>query len=1511
MNLNKYGKNKELRLSWHREHLDARPPHSIDVNRQDKKKKSEREQNQTQVRASLTVLQLAVGRKQPNKRDVTEPSSSSHPSFEVICPYPLPIARSASLAVPYILILLRRGWLNLTFYGYDYTVYQSQLSARFPVAFYPDAMSERERNYQFGLKEEVCLHLCERERVGNHLGKKKYFRQLGRDSRPDHHYNETNASVYLNTDAERKLASVGKWNKASISSRLLVCESDTSAKPYESGVGTSNLTVYVGRQCSFLIVQIMHIVFTLADTSRGPDATRGLRDCNFALNNTAPKRVIVIVVHLAAHGPNTARAQLTEIVALIVSQGRIKGTPFVEIDANCTILIPFVVDLGWAALSPITTSGELAIKRCNASWVNIQRVSCCATEADSALYFRRTCSKIPSHKVGLVKFSLEEEGFLQMGRQNTPLPQFVKPTWALLIRDPPAPMCVWTNAGITIYSTELHLSDQADMFHRSSVHSNGYSTDGQHGGGAVEEMPTYLMEHLATFTVSKETSIMYPADGMRRLLQLEKSNGIWSQKMQMRLDQNWVLIMDYETGAVMERFPVSMIQEPTAFTSHDPMEMYNNILVFIVGEDRQALTSRSEMHIFQCQSISAQDLVEDLKLLRIGKVPPGRHAHHIPPPPATPPPEPPSNGVNVREQVSVFNAVSNQLDPRGVPQGELVPGMFPSRDGISLNDETSSTSSEKYERDVTILNHCFDDIEKFIARLQHAAAASRELERRRRNRKSKKKDLGDGMLTMRAKPPPEVEFVDIFQKFKLSFNLLAKLKAHIHDPNAPELVHFLFTPLALIVDASHDTHYGPNLPAKVVSPLLTREAVNLLINCVTSKETELWHSLGDAWLIPRDQWKGYVAPYHPVFLDGWSPDSPVMDERESATPVAADSSRGRIQIESTGANEPPISKKRRHDGSPLHNRLLAIEVDHYREPEHDDSHYSSDYFDYENQEPSPTETNRYAFDNRNYVARPERYSRDEREHSQSPGSDRDYPPGSVLGAHPAAPRDATARSDISADSIERNGAEGQQRFERSQSRWLEELRARGGKVVQVTYPRTANNDKELTVIRGEYLEANDSRKWWKARNSRGQVAHVPHTIVTPFQPGSGDPSEVFSNPLYAPPQGYHRQYPNQDSPRGERDNGAGIDMGRPTRSPPIPPPAPADWVRKERLGKKDKNDYITYLHDVAYAIAESEGDIRQADEQAISDFSFSARNTSATSTDTKFYSFTSRRRIVDDIGNLDQIDAAISHAHANKPTSSTMSEPRPGPSGIKREDISINNATPTGKMLRSGNFYAEPPEDVMDVDNTNNLASTSNQHAGSGGRASRGDTNDPDLSSDEDGLPISRTREQAKPIPPPPPPPLPPADSSSPSPTSTMGTNRSRKSEGTLSRAQSSQDLMQEELKAVLTMFREKRPNVEILTTPKVYINQDSSPDEVQKWLQAKSFSQKYYKTVRSSELRAILAKAREKVDDPIQNDFKTAKKPLSQVKNGDNYDSEESEKDDTQFGNMLKEQLRRMQSKD
>lgn len=47
----------------------------------------------------------------------------------------------------------------------------------------------------------------------------------------------------------------------------------------------------------------------------------------------------------------------------------------------------------------------------------------------------------------------------------------------------------------------------------------------------------------------------------------------------------------------MERFPANSIQEPTAFMSQDPMELYNNILVFIVMNSNQS--HPPEMHIFQ------------------------------------------------------------------------------------------------------------------------------------------------------------------------------------------------------------------------------------------------------------------------------------------------------------------------------------------------------------------------------------------------------------------------------------------------------------------------------------------------------------------------------------------------------------------------------------------------------------------------------------------------------------------------------------------------------------------------------------------------------------------------------------------------------------------------------------------------------------------------------------------------------------------------------------------------
>ena len=498
--------------------------------------------------------------------------------------------------------------------------------------------------------------------------------------------------------------------------------------------------------------------------------------------------------------------------------------------------------------------------------------------------------------------------------------------------------------------------------------------------------------------------------------------------------------------------------------------MYNNIVIYIVGHPPEESPSPNEMHIFQCVNVSARDVVEDLKAFKQGRYRPAEKSPQISP-----------NDVKPNSLSPSYDG--SLASPRMHAQLENSKEKF---------DETSSTSSDKYEKDVNILNRCFDDIEKFIARLQHAAAAFRELEKRRLSRKSKKKDLGDGMLSMRAKPPPEREFEDIFQKFKLSFNLLAKLKAHIHDPNAPELVHFLFTPLALIVDASHDSHYGPNLPTKVLSPLLTKSAVDLLINCLTSKESELWHSLGEPWYVPKEQWKGYVPPYKPVFMDGWSP--AMYDEFGGS------------------AN----GDRRKYHGEGDDSTLNDEEDGHVIRAGYPNNH---GYGTTEVMAPTDSENERNTPVRYNKEVLSQKILREER---ASP-SEHDF---SLNNRHAHSPNSESAES----DQIERTGEE-QMRFERQQRNFMMDLMNKSVKVVQVTYPRTANNEKELTVSRGEFLEVlDDTRKWWKARNVEGRVGHVPHTIVTPAQIHSDNSPQVS--------------------------------------------PKSAEWIQKERRGKKGEFRYF-------------------------------------------------------------------------------------------------------------------------------------------------------------------------------------------------------------------------------------------------------------------------------------------------------------------------------------------------
>jgi epidermal growth factor receptor kinase substrate 8 len=170
------------------------------------------------------------------------------------------------------------------------------------------------------------------------------------------------------------------------------------------------------------------------------------------------------------------------------------------------------------------------------------------------------------------------------------------------------------------------------------------------------------------------------------------------------------------------------------------------------------------------------------------------------------------------------------------------------------------------EENMKLLNKCFDDIEVYIAHVQAQSSPTTQT-------RTQLHFLSQYSSYLSSKSPLQL-LVDILQKFKLSFNLLAKLKNHIHEPNAPELLHFLFTPLTVILDACQ-WGLGRNIAPQIVSPLLARETKELMQNCLTSKESDVWMALGDTWRTPPEDWPGPLPqPYRPVFADGFMPYGP-------------------------------------------------------------------------------------------------------------------------------------------------------------------------------------------------------------------------------------------------------------------------------------------------------------------------------------------------------------------------------------------------------------------------------------------------------------------------------------------------------------------------------------------------------------------------------------------------------------------------------------------------------------
>ncbi|XP_056652595.1 epidermal growth factor receptor kinase substrate 8-like protein 1 [Monodelphis domestica] len=421
----------------------------------------------------------------------------------------------------------------------------------------------------------------------------------------------------------------------------------------------------------------------------------------------------------------------------------------------------------------------------------------------------------------------------------------------------------------------------------------------------MADVSQYAVNHLVTFCLGEEDGVHTVEDASRKLAAMDAQARIWAQEMLLQVSAGHVKLLDGDSKEELESYGLNSIVRCEAVR---PPGQTRSLLLLVCQEPDRP---QPDVHYFQGLRVGAELIREDvhgaLQAHRSGSG--DRRAAALRATQEelkrTPSPGPADPPFQRRPSTRVAIAPRERLlGPRGqeeaaVPEEE---------DGVTQTPAPDLASLEA-ERNVGILNHILDDVESFVAKLQKSAEATRVLEHRERGRRARRRAPGEGLLTLRAKPPTEEEYTDILQKIKYSFSLLARLRSNITDPSAPELLHFLLGPLQMVVDTSG----GPSFAQAVQQPHLTAEAVALLKETLTAREAELWTSLGDAWTKARLELPPEEGtPYSPVFYSGWEP--------------APTSPGGQ-------AWEDPVEGQHRHERRRWQQSAPQIEVNGHTEPD--------------------------------------------------------------------------------------------------------------------------------------------------------------------------------------------------------------------------------------------------------------------------------------------------------------------------------------------------------------------------------------------------------------------------------------------------------------------------------------------------------------------------------------------------------------------------------------------------
>ncbi|XP_014460958.1 epidermal growth factor receptor kinase substrate 8-like protein 3 isoform X1 [Alligator mississippiensis] len=359
------------------------------------------------------------------------------------------------------------------------------------------------------------------------------------------------------------------------------------------------------------------------------------------------------------------------------------------------------------------------------------------------------------------------------------------------------------------------------------------------------------VEHLLTLHVDSK-NIRDVDDCIMRLKMLEAQGRVWGQDMILEVKDHELLLSDIESKEELESFPLESILRCTAVLDSCT---YDSVLAITMQDrNRQGIS----ILLFQCTQSGAELMKTNLeKAVKEWKS--ELESQHM-------------LRNSLETMLSQQRPIHGIQDSFGPPQPApaLDQHYYPKqRDQPEWMDDRRQKSQD-LDRDSEILNHVLNDIELFVGKVKEASGSLNT-----KKKMAKKKGKQKGVLL------PELEYQACFRKIKYACNLLGKLKPILQEPNAPELLQLLFSILSFTISSCP----WSDMASSTISPLLTKEAIDLLEENLEGDDHATWKMLGTAWTLTRAEYpNGQSVPtYLPTFSDEWVPPLPA---RESPTPMA-------------------------------------------------------------------------------------------------------------------------------------------------------------------------------------------------------------------------------------------------------------------------------------------------------------------------------------------------------------------------------------------------------------------------------------------------------------------------------------------------------------------------------------------------------------------------------------------------------------------------------------------------